>query len=72
MSVLPPKPNSRKNSRKYTASLAASEAAMISASHEDRAREVCFLLTQLIEVLAYWKVMPVVECFTAQSGSEKP
>ena len=45
---------------------------MISASHEDRATDVCFLLPQLMVALAYWKVKPVVECFTAQSESEKP
>jgi hypothetical protein len=41
-------------------------------SHEDKATEVCFLLPQLMVALAYWKVKPVVECFTAQSESGKP
>ena len=44
---------------------------MISASHEDRATDVCFLLPQLMVALACWKVKPIVECFTAQSESEQ-
>eukprot|EP00965_Chrysotila_dentata_P092330 3047412-Pleurochrysis_carterae.AAC.1 len=36
-------PRSAKSDRKYTASLVASDAAMISASQEDSATEGCFL-----------------------------
>eukprot|EP00965_Chrysotila_dentata_P089358 2950700-Pleurochrysis_carterae.AAC.1 len=36
------KPRSVKSDRRYTASLVASEAAIISASHEDSAKEGCF------------------------------
>eukprot|EP00965_Chrysotila_dentata_P113790 3761385-Pleurochrysis_carterae.AAC.2 len=42
------KPRSAKSERRYTASLVASEAAMISASHDDSATEGCFFDAQEI------------------------
>eukprot|EP00965_Chrysotila_dentata_P110672 3656822-Pleurochrysis_carterae.AAC.1 len=41
-------PSSSRSERRYTASFAASEAAIISASQDDRATEGCFLLLQVI------------------------
>ena len=54
------------------ASLAASEPAIISASHEDRGTEGCFFDSQLTVAEPRAKVYPDVECLTAQSESLCP
>eukprot|EP00965_Chrysotila_dentata_P128157 4237003-Pleurochrysis_carterae.AAC.1 len=54
------------------ASFAASEAATILASHEDRATVACFLLDQVMAAWLYKNTWPDVECLVAQSESEKP
>ena len=58
--------------RSEIASLAASDAATISASHEERATVACFLEAHEIAADMYLKHMPEVECFTAQSNSDMP
>eukprot|EP00965_Chrysotila_dentata_P109264 3611169-Pleurochrysis_carterae.AAC.1 len=54
-------PNSLSRVRRYVASFAASEAAMISASQEESATEGCFLLLQVIAARPYIKTCPDVE-----------
>ena len=54
------------------ASLAASEAAMISASQEDSATLVCFLEPQETTAVEYVNCQPDVECLTPQSESLCP
>eukprot|EP00965_Chrysotila_dentata_P033307 1109080-Pleurochrysis_carterae.AAC.1 len=54
-------PSSRNNARRYVASLAASEAAMISASQEGNATVGCFLLLQVMAALPYINTWPDVE-----------
>ena len=51
------------------ASLAASEAAITSASVEEREMVGCFLEPQLIAADWNMNTLPDVECFTAQSES---
>eukprot|EP00965_Chrysotila_dentata_P110833 3662976-Pleurochrysis_carterae.AAC.1 len=58
--------------RRYVASFAASEAAIISASQDESATVGCFLLLQVMAALPYRKTCPEVECRVAQSESEKP
>eukprot|EP00965_Chrysotila_dentata_P261786 6214368-Pleurochrysis_carterae.AAC.1 len=41
-------PSSSRSARRYTASLVASDAATISASHDDRATVACFLLAHVM------------------------
>eukprot|EP00965_Chrysotila_dentata_P143432 4739218-Pleurochrysis_carterae.AAC.1 len=48
----------------------ASDAAMISASHDDSATEGCFLETQEIAAWLYMKTYPKVESRVAQWESE--
>eukprot|EP00965_Chrysotila_dentata_P044621 1483127-Pleurochrysis_carterae.AAC.2 len=60
------------SARRYVASFAASEAAMISVSHDERATVGCFLLLHVIAALPYRKTCPEVECFVAQSESKSP
>eukprot|EP00965_Chrysotila_dentata_P185897 6137320-Pleurochrysis_carterae.AAC.1 len=62
----------RESERKYTASFVASDAAMISASHEDSAAEGCFLDAHEMAAWLYKKTYPEVECLVAQSESEYP
>ena len=57
---------------RYRASFADSEAAMISASHDDRATVFCFLLPQEMAAEPYWNTQPEVEWRTAQSESVMP
>ena len=58
---------------RWIASLLASEAAMISASHEESATETCFFEPQDISALGLnMKTHPEVECFTPQSESDIP
>eukprot|EP00965_Chrysotila_dentata_P203299 6181630-Pleurochrysis_carterae.AAC.3 len=54
-------PSSLSKVRKYTASFAASDAAMISASQEDSATEGCFLLLQVMAARPYMNTCPDVE-----------
>ena len=51
---------------------AASDPVTISASHDERATEVCFFDEQLTVAEPMWKVNPEVECLTAQSESLYP
>ena len=60
------------NLSKYTASLAASEAAIISDSHEERAMEGCFFDPHDIAAFDIENTKPDVECLTAQSASDMP
>eukprot|EP00965_Chrysotila_dentata_P079502 2621979-Pleurochrysis_carterae.AAC.1 len=62
-------PSSCSRARRYVASVAASEAAMISASHEDEATVGCFLLLQVMAAFPYMKTGPEVEWRVAQSES---
>ena len=52
--------------------MVASDAAMNSASHEDKATVGCFLEDQEIAASQKWNTAPDVERRTAQSESEKP
>eukprot|EP00965_Chrysotila_dentata_P064027 2120447-Pleurochrysis_carterae.AAC.2 len=54
-------PSSPSSVRKYAASFAASDAAIISASHEDSATDGCFLLLQVMAARPYMKTCPDVE-----------
>eukprot|EP00965_Chrysotila_dentata_P256543 6212574-Pleurochrysis_carterae.AAC.2 len=45
---------------------------MISASHDERATEGCFLDAHEMAAWLYMKTWPDVECLVAQSESEKP
>eukprot|EP00966_Prymnesium_polylepis_P160596 3712487-Prymnesium_polylepis.1 len=54
------------------ASLAASEAAMISASQEDRATAFCFSQPQETTARQNRNTQPVVECLVAQLESVMP
>ena len=54
------------------ASLAASLAAIISASHDDSATQACFLHDHEMAALLYMNTEPEVECLVAQSESVKP
>eukprot|EP00965_Chrysotila_dentata_P106615 3521451-Pleurochrysis_carterae.AAC.1 len=65
-------PSSLMSVRRCVASFAASEAAMISASQDERATVGCFLLLHVKAALPYRKTCPEVECLVAQSGSENP
>eukprot|EP00965_Chrysotila_dentata_P193634 6175882-Pleurochrysis_carterae.AAC.1 len=49
------------NVRKYAASFAASDAAMISASQDDSATDGCFLLLQVMAARPYMNTCPDVE-----------
>eukprot|EP00965_Chrysotila_dentata_P027500 913515-Pleurochrysis_carterae.AAC.1 len=66
------RPSSAKRARKYTASLVASEAATISASHEDSATVGCFFEDQEMAARPCMKTQPDVEWRVAQSESEWP
>ena len=68
----PSRPSSERNFLRWTASVAASEAAMSSASQEDRAALDCFLEPQLMAAELYMNTKPEVECLTAQSLSVIP
>ena len=65
-------PNSALNRSRYTASLAASEAAMISDSHDDKAIVGCFFEPHEIAAFDIENTYPDVECLTAQSASDIP
>eukprot|EP00965_Chrysotila_dentata_P151037 4991485-Pleurochrysis_carterae.AAC.1 len=65
-------PSSSSSARKYVASLAASEAAMISASQDESATDGCFLLLHVMAARPYMKTWPEVEWRVAQSESENP
>ena len=52
--------------------MVASEAAMISASHDDKATESCFFDPHEMAAELNVNTQPVVECFTAQSESVMP
>ena len=67
-----PCPSSLRNLERKIASLAASEAAMISASQEDSATLVCFLEPQETTAVEYVNCQPDVECLTPQSESLCP
>eukprot|EP00965_Chrysotila_dentata_P029894 995126-Pleurochrysis_carterae.AAC.1 len=54
-------PSSCKRARKYTASFAASDAAMISASQDDSATDGCFLLLHVMAARPYMNTCPDVE-----------
>ena len=64
------KPSSATNLSKYTASLAASDAAMISHSQEERAMDGCFLDPHEIAAFDIENTKPEVECLTAQSADQ--
>ena len=66
------RPNSVNRRFSATASLAASDAAIISDSHDDRATDFCFLLPHEMAARQNWNTHPEVECFTAQSASVIP
>ena len=66
------RPSSRKNDERYIASFAASDPAIISASHDESATDVCFFDDQLIVADPRWKDDPEVECLMAQSESLNP
>ena len=66
------KPSSVSSLSKWTASLAASEAATISASHEDRAIDCCLLEPQEMAARDMVNTKPDVEWRTAQSASAMP
>eukprot|EP00965_Chrysotila_dentata_P179394 5924477-Pleurochrysis_carterae.AAC.2 len=66
-------PRSPNRVRKYTASFAASDAAIISASQDERATLGCFFDDQEIAAWLYMKTYPEeVECLVAQFESEMP
>eukprot|EP00965_Chrysotila_dentata_P043061 1429909-Pleurochrysis_carterae.AAC.1 len=65
-------PRSARSERRYTASFVTSEAAIISASQDDRATEGCFLEAHEMAAWLYMKTYPDVECLVAQFESEKP
>eukprot|EP00965_Chrysotila_dentata_P068513 2264821-Pleurochrysis_carterae.AAC.2 len=66
-------PSSFMRARRYVASIATSEAAMISAEpHDESATVGCFLLLHVMAALPYKKTCPEVECRVPQSDSEKP
>eukprot|EP00965_Chrysotila_dentata_P129526 4282250-Pleurochrysis_carterae.AAC.1 len=54
-------PRSARRARRYTASLVASLAATISASHEDKATVACFLEDQEMAARLYVNTYPEVE-----------
>eukprot|EP00965_Chrysotila_dentata_P028005 931102-Pleurochrysis_carterae.AAC.1 len=54
-------PSSSSSVRRYVASFAASEAAIISASQDDSATDGCFLLLQVIAARPYMNTCPDVE-----------
>eukprot|EP00965_Chrysotila_dentata_P150541 4973245-Pleurochrysis_carterae.AAC.1 len=54
-------PSSLSNVRKYAASFAASDAAMISASQDDSATDGCFLLLQVMAARPYMNTCSDVE-----------
>ena len=62
------RPNSMEKARRYVASLAASLAAMISDSHNDKATQGCVFDDQVMAARLYWNTEPYVECRTAQIG----
>ena len=64
------KPSSVRNREVYTASLEVSEAATISASHDERETDFCFLEPHMMAACASRNTQPLVECLTAQSESE--
>ena len=66
------RPSSRRNDERYMAYFAASDPVTISASHDERATEVCFFDEQLTVAEPMWKVNPEVECLTAQPESLYP
>eukprot|EP00965_Chrysotila_dentata_P005746 189655-Pleurochrysis_carterae.AAC.1 len=65
-------PRSARRVRRYTASLVASEAAMISALQDDNATLGCFFDAQKTAAWLYTKTYPDVECRVAQFESENP
>ena len=67
-----PRPNSSRKREKYTASLEDSEAAMISASHDESAIVGCFFELQPMAARPQMKTLPDMECLRAQSESEYP
>ena len=66
------RPNSVNMRFNATASLAASDAAIIADSHEDRATDFCFLLPHVMAARQNRNTHPEVECLTAQSASVIP
>ena len=63
-------PSSAASRERCTASFAASEAATISASQEERATLFCFFEPQEIAAWLRMNTQPLVECLVAQSESE--
>eukprot|EP00965_Chrysotila_dentata_P219232 6191012-Pleurochrysis_carterae.AAC.1 len=72
VALLESSPSSSSSVRKYVASLAALEAAMISASQDENATEGCFLLLHVMAARPYMNTWPEVEWRVAQSESENP
>eukprot|EP00965_Chrysotila_dentata_P087133 2876387-Pleurochrysis_carterae.AAC.1 len=66
------KPRSLRSARRYTASLVASLAATISASHDESATVACFFDDHDIAAWLYVNTKPEVECRVAQSESVNP